>query len=548
VHENLRKRRYLVPFDTWRLPQFQCGVLVIGSGVAGLRAAIEAAKHTQVLVVAKGAPEDSNTAQAQGGIAAAVAPDDDPRNHVQDTLAAGQGLCDPDVVASVVREAPRYIEELVAWGVRFDRAGAAYALGREGGHSHPRIVQAHGDATGAELTRILLGTVKKNARIQLVDHAFVIDLLSGPEGAMGAVIFDDRWGPMVVWAQNTILASGGAGQLYRETTNPDVATADGIAMAYRAGAQLCDLEFIQFHPTTLYVAGASRVLISETLRGYGAVLRNTRGEAFMSRYHPAGDLAPRDAVSRAIVKEMRRTGTGHVYLDFRHLHSERVLDRFPTLRRLCTDFDIDIGRDLVPIRPSAHYTMGGVTVDACGATTVPHLFACGEVACTGLHGANRLGSNSLLEGLVFGARAGARAGRVAAGESRPPERRLRSDLEPPRRRHINATDVRNSLRSLMGRNVGIERCEDLLTEAERSIDSWCRYVMPEEFASPVGWELQNMLTVAKLITAFAAKRRESRGSHFRTDFPEKDDAHWRHHLVFVRDRGFDAVAPSTSDV
>ena len=530
--------RHLAAFDTWALPQVHCGVLVIGSGVAGLRAALEAAEHTRVVIVTKRAPDLSNTAEAQGGIAAAVSPDDSIGKHIEDTLAAGHGLCDEAVVASVVNEGPLRIEELARWGARFDRKGEAFVLGREGGHSAARIVQAQGDATGQEIVRVLLQAVRVHPDIQLVDRAFVVDLLTDEQRCVGAVVHDERWGMMTVWARATVLASGGAGQLYRETTNPEVATADGLAMAFRAGAELRDLEFIQFHPTTLYVAGAARALVSETLRGYGAVLRNAQGEAFMARYHPAGDLAPRDAVSRAIYEEMRRTQAPNVFLDFRHLDAARVLDRFPTLRRLCADFDLDIRRDLLPIRPSAHYCMGGVAVDPSGASSVAGLYACGEVACTGLHGANRLGSNSLLEGLVYGARAGAKAASEAADRADLRAPRLRNVVEHAHRRPIDIADVRNSLRSLMGRAVGIERDGPALRQAEESIDFWCRYVMPTEFASPAGWELQNMLTVAKLIAQAAFRREESRGAHYRTDFPETDDARWRVHLAVSREAGF----------
>jgi L-aspartate oxidase len=526
-------RRYLTQFDTWRVPHVYCGVLIIGSGVAGLRAAIAAAQHTKVLVVTKQEPDDSNTNKAQGGIAAVVSPDDSFEDHIADTLAAGHGLCDPQVVDFVVRQAPTRIGELAEWGAQFDRKGDHLAPGLEGGHSAPRIVQARGDATGLEVSQTLLKHVRANGDIQLVDHAYAVDLLTTEQGCVGAIIADKRWGMILVWAKRVILATGGAGQLYRETTNPDIATADGVAIAYRAGAELRDLEFVQFHPTTLYVAGAARALISETLRGYGAILRNRDGDAFMSRYHPDGDLAPRDAVSRAIVEEMRRTNASQVNLDLTHLQSEHVLERFPTLRSLCADFDIDISTDLIPIRPSAHYAMGGVTVDHDGRTTVPGLFAAGEVSNTGLHGANRLGSNSLLEGLVYGLHTGDLAGREAASLPDQTPVRLHSDFTPPRRAPINLTDMRNSLRSMMTRSVGIERVKGELVEGENSIDFWSTYVMEQEFASPDGWELQNMLTVAKLITVCADQREETRGAHYRTDFPTLDDVHWKSHITMT---------------
>ena len=524
-------RRYLTQFDTWRMPHVYCGVLIVGSGVAGLRAAIAAAQHTKVLIVTKREPDDSNTNKAQGGIAAVVSKTDSFEDHIADTLAAGHGLCDPDVVDFVVRQAPTRIGELADWGAQFDRHGDQFALGLEGGHSTSRIVQARGDATGFEVAQTLLKRMRANGDIQLVDHAYAVDLLTTDQGCVGAVIADKRWGMILVWAKRVILATGGSGQLYRETTNPEIATADGMAIAYRAGAELRDLEFVQFHPTTLYVAGAARTLISETLRGYGAILRNRDGEAFMSRYHPDGDLAPRDTVSRAIIEEMRRTNTGHVSLDLTHLQSAHVLERFPTLRSLCADFDIDIASDLISIRPSAHYGMGGITVDHDGRTTVSGLLAAGEVSNTGLHGANRLGSNSLLEGLVYGLHTGDLAGREAASLPDQSPVRLQSDFTPPRRAAINLTDMRNSLRSLMTRNVGIERIKNELVEGERSIDFWCSYVMEQEFTSPEGWELQNMLIMAKLITVSADHREETRGAQYRIDFPKLDDVRWKSHIT-----------------
>jgi L-aspartate oxidase len=542
----LGPKRYLTQFDTWRMPHVYCGVLVIGSGVGGLRAALAAARHAKVLLVSKQDAEDSNTNKAQGGVAAAVSKDDSFESHIADTLAVGQGLCDPAVVDSVVREAPGRIAELVEMGAQFDRSADGFTLGLEGGHSLPRIVHARGDSTGAEIEETLLRQVRANPDIQLVDHAYVVDLVTGEEGCLGGIVYDKRWGMILIWGRRVVLATGGAGQLYRETTNPDVATADGLAIAYRCGAELRDLEFIQFHPTTLYIAGAARALVSETLRGYGAVLRNRDGEAFMPRYHPDKDLAPRDAVCRAIVEEMRRTGATHVYLDLTHLESEHVLKRFPTLSGLCADFDMDISKDLIPVRPSAHYSMGGVTVDPMGATTVPRLFACGEVSCTGLHGANRLGSNSLLEGMVYGARAGERAGREAAREAgvgpvEPAPVRIRSDLAPARRAEINLLDMRNSLRSLMARNVGIERTRAELADAEKSIDFWCSYIMEQGFHNPEGWELQNMLAVAKLTTVGALHREETRGAHYRTDFPKPDDGRWRAHVTLSREEGLRVV-------
>jgi len=342
--------------------------------------------------------------------------------------------------------------------------------------------------------------------------------------------------PTIIWAANTILATGGAGRLYRETTNPEVATADGLAMAYRAGAVLRDLEFMQFHPTTLYIAGASRALITETLRGEGALLLDISGNRFMQEYHQDGELAPRDVVSRAILDKMLKTDSTHVYLDIRHFDKGHFSKRFPLISELCDSFDIDVSKELIPVRPSAHYMIGGVKTDAKGGTNLQHLYACGEVASTGLHGANRLGSNSLLEGLVFGKITGETARRQAKGGGRRPQhRRIKVDIPPSDRSRLDAEDVRNSLRALMWRNVGITRKSSRLAEAQEIIQFWQRYVMDKVFDSPYGWECQNMLTVAHLMAQAAQQRQESRGVHFRIDHPDSDDKNFLRHIELMRE-------------
>ena len=535
MKKHLEPRRFLLSFDSHELPHRFVDVLVLGSGVAGLSAALAAARHAEALLVSKAELRESNTEYAQGGVAVVTDPPDSLESHIADTLAVGQGLCVPEVVELVVREGVARVRELIAAGAVFDTEDGKLNVTREGGHSHPRILHAHGDATGAEIERSLLHQVRDCPRIHSLDHTYVVDLLTDGGECLGAILSNQTQGLTLVWAKQTILATGGLGQVYRETTNPEVATGDGIAMAYRAGAVLVDMEFVQFHPTTLYIAGASRSLISETVRGEGARLVNRHGERFMPRYHPAAELAPRDVVSRAIVAEMRATGATHVSLDLRHLDANRVRERFPTIARTCAEFGLDIADDLIPVRPSAHYMIGGVRIDTDARSSLAGLYACGECAGSGLHGANRLGSNSLLEGLVFGHRAGKNAGRAAANraeEAKP--RSIRSQLPPFPKAGLDLRDISNALKSLMWRNVGIERGELTLGEAEENIDFWCGYVIPHEFAFRGGWELQNMLTLAKLLTVAARQRCESRGVHYRNDFPDTDDAHWRTHITFQR--------------
>jgi L-aspartate oxidase len=529
-------RRYLVGFDTGSLPQIFTDCLIIGGGVAGLRAAMEVASNgpeRRVTLVSQSELLESNSYHAQGGIAAAIDADDSPENHAKDTFATGCGLSATDVVEMVVGEAPSQIGQLIEWGTPFDRDGERLALTREGGHSARRILHAAGDATGREITQAMAAQVRVNPRIFIRERTYALDLLTGDDGqALGALLWQEATGLTVCWSRYTVLASGGAGRLYRETTNPVTATGSGMAMAYRAGAELADLEFVQFHPTTLYIAGASRALISETVRGEGGRLVDRNGTVFMPEYHRDAELAPRDVVSRAIVRQMAKTESTNVFLDLRHLPKEHLYARFPLIRRICQDFDIDIARDLIPVRPAAHYVVGGVTVDIDGRTSLPRLYACGEVSCTGLHGANRLGSNSLLEAVVYGARTGQAIGKALAGETSPGQQtRLRFTVDRSERTLLDVADVRNSLRAVMWRNVGIERDERHLAETEEIIDFWQSYVLDKEFAGPEAWDLQNMLTLARLVAASARERTESRGTHFRTDHPERDDTRWQRHIT-----------------
>lgn len=528
------QRRYLTTFDSRRTPNLYADVLIIGSGVAGLRAAIEAAGFGHVLVVTKGRLDESNTAQAQGGVAVALPPKGDPQLHLRDTLEVGCGLCNEAIVRHVVYEGPARIQELIDWGARFDKDPAGQLdLTREGGHSTHRILHAAGDATGREVLDTLLRRARQDPQTRFFENCYTIDLVSEDDACLGAVTYHPTYGHQLLWAQQTILASGGAGQLYRETSNSPMATGDGLAMAYRAGATLSDLEFIQFHPTTLYVAGASRALISEAVRGEGARLVDRDGVAFMAEYHPDADLAPRDVVSRAILERIIATGATNVFLDVSPIGAARFGQRFPGIARLCEQFDVDLHKGRIPVRPSAHYMIGGVLVDLEGRTNIRGLLVCGEAAANGLHGANRLASNSLLEGLVFGASCGRLAGQaIRTGGENP--RRVANDVVPKPRTELDLADIRHSLRHLMARNVGITRSGQRLDETVDILEFWGRYVMDKVFDDPPGWQLQNMLSLARLMAVEAGRREESRGVHYRKDCPERNDADWQVHLTVQR--------------
>jgi L-aspartate oxidase len=520
--------RYLVSFDARDTFHRFADVLVIGAGIAGMRAALEVPPDLSVLVVTKDRVTESNSSYAQGGIAGVRSPGDTFENHVEDTLVAGDGLCDRAVVEMVVREAPGQIDKLIEFGTKFDEEGGQLALTREGGHSHRRIVHALGDSTGFEMMRATIAHARTRPNVRIWDDTFTIDLLTHEGRCRGAVVARNGMGKLLIWAKQVVLASGGCGMVYRETTNPPVATGDGMAAAYRAGAELRDMEFMQFHPTVLYVAGSARYLVSEAVRGEGAYLRDVNGERFMPAADPRAELAPRDVVARAIFRTMERTQHPNVYLDLSHLDPAMVLSRFPGINRVCKGFGLDITRDRVPVRPGAHYMLGGVTVDAEGRTTVPGLWAAGEVTSSGLHGANRLASNSLIEGLVYGTQCGrgaAEAARATPDEMRAmPTRSAIPDAEPDAR--LDVADLTASLRSLMVRKMGIVRDRARLLEAKDDLRFWCRYALSREFDGRAGWELQNMLTVARLMVAAALERDESRGTHFRSDFPARDDGRW----------------------
>ncbi len=524
-------RRYLIGFDTDELVSHSADVLVIGSGIAGLTAALAASGTHTVALVTKARIKETNTWYAQGGIAGAVGEADSVELHLADTLVVGQGLCDEQVVRAVVTEAAEALNDLVTMGVPFDRDadGGKVALAREGGHSLPRVLHS-GDSTGAAVQDTLSATVRSARGVQVFEERFLIDLLTAEERCVGALVYNPETRlPEVFWADAVILATGGCGQVYRVTTNPLIATGDGVAAAWRAGADIADLEFVQFHPTALDHASSPKFLITEALRGEGAYLLDCNEQRFMIGVHPLAELAPRDVVSREIEKVMARCGRPNVWLDARHLGAEYLRARFPMIWETCAEAGYDLGADLVPVAPAAHYMIGGVKVDIDGRSSLPGLYAAGEVTASGLHGANRLASNSLLEGLVF---------------SRRIVRALRADRAGPRPERVVSGPVdssatflgevaRETIQETMSRFVGMTRSEGSLAEAALILGGMAG-VVEAAFTRPVELELQNLVTVANLIAHAARVRTESRGTHSREDHPARDDEHWSGHLVWNR--------------
>jgi L-aspartate oxidase len=510
-------------------------VLVIGGGIAGLTAAVGAARRWHVGLITKGDLDETATFLAQGGIAAAMGEYDSPDLHLKDTLEAGVGLCDDDAVRVLVEEGPARVADLERLGAKFDRRDGKLILASEGAHSVPRVVRAGGDATGSVVASALAEAIASGSRVELHENEFVIDLLVDAGRCVGAISLDPEGELTVSLARAVVLACGGAGQVFAHTTNPLVATGDGQAMAYRAGALLRDMEFMQFHPTAFYAAENPTLLVTEALRGEGAYLRDDAGERFMVGSHPRAELAPRDVVVRHIKRVFDRDNVDHVWLDARHLDCAFLRERFPTVYKGLATRGYDLCTQLIPIAPASHYFIGGALTDTWGRTTMPGLYACGETASTGIHGANRLASNSLLEGLVFGDRTVRELNRYLA-VSDPAVRKVRLDLanEPREGNPLElVAEKRAAMAQLMSDLCGIVRSREGLARAAATLEDIQTSLAAPGLSVPE-LELFNLLTVAKHIVASAALREESRGVHLRSDFPERDDAHWRRHVLIER--------------
>ena len=507
---------------------------MVGSGIAGLTTALEARKAGRVLLVTKTFLDEGSTVWAQGGIAAALDPEDSPEQHLNDTLVAGVGICDEEAVRILVTEGPQRVRELVALGANFERTAAGQiALTREGGHGRDRIAHAGGDATGKEISRALieaLHAVQEDPAIEVVQHALVIDVLTDRDGRACGVSLHvigegQRDGVGAALGRAVVLATGGLGQVYASTTNPPVATGDGIAAALRAGAAVADLEFVQFHPTVLWLgrsAHGQQPLISEAVRGEGAVLRDVEGRRFMVGRHPLAELAPRDVVAKGVITAMTETAAEHVWLDARHLGATFLEQRFPTIVVRCREHGFDPATQLVPVAPAQHYASGGVKTDLHGRTSLPSLYACGEVSCTGVHGANRLASNSLLEGLVFGHRIAADLADGLPPQSDPEDRPGETGLLHP--------DARVFVQGAMTAGAGVVRTESSLTIAADCLDQLARE-RQSDMATTESWETSNLHGVAATLVRHATLRAETRGGHWREDYPYRDDLRWRGHLV-----------------
>jgi len=516
------------------MPVEHYDAVIIGSGIAGVYTALQMDSKVKIAVVTKETLDISNSVLAQGGIAVSLDKEDSPEYHFQDTIYAGAGLCDDETVWVLVNEAAGNINTLCRYGVNFDRSeDHQLALSREAAHSKNRIIHT-GDATGKEVCDTLIRAVLKLDNVKIHEQTFAIDILTEENRCRGLLVYDELAGEYKLFSSDVVIcASGGYGQLYNYTTNPPVATGDGAALAYRAGCRLMDLEFVQFHPTVLYHPENRSFLISEAVRGEGALLVNSRGERFMPNYHPMAELAPRDVVSRAIFEEIQKTETTHVFLDISHKDPEYVRNRFPTIYRTCMKYGIDITKEKIPVAPAEHYCMGGIKTDAWGRTGVEGFYACGEAACNGIHGANRLASNSLLEGLVFGKRIALEVSRKLCESGGKREVKPISIKNPKvfSESLADAVSLKVKLRRLMTRNVGIIRNEEKLQDALNQVFEMKKQINEKIYTSVEQWEFVNMLSLSELVIRSALLRKESRGAHYRTDFPHTDDVNWKKNTI-----------------
>ena len=531
--ENIKHDRYLINFDTNSIPCEFFDVVIIGSGIAGVYTALSTPRNAKVLIITKEAIEINNSVLAQGGIAVSLDQNDSPNLHFKDTLFAGAGLCDETAVNALVNEAAENIATLCLYGVNFDRDEyKRLSLTREAAHSMNRIIHT-GDATGKEVCDTLVSAVSGLSNVTIREQTFAIDILTEDEECKGVLTSNEDGTELKAYfAPVVVCASGGYGRLYSKTTNPEVANGDGASLAYRAGAELMDLEFVQFHPTVLFHPDNQNFLISEAVRGEGALLRNNKGELFMEKYHDMKELAPRDVVSRAIFQEMQKTGSDHVFLDITHKEKQFLEHRFPMIYKTCLSYGVDMSKDFIPVAPCQHYSMGGIKTDEWGRTKVRGFYAVGEAACNGIHGANRLASNSLLEGLVFGRRIGLQVkenlNQIKMREGFKPNISNEKEWKDT---DIDVPSMINKLQNIMNLNVGIIRSKESLSTAINEIDEMKKDVEGVKVVHTQFMELKNMLTLSSMVVKAGLLREESRGAHFRSDFPESDD-NWLKNIVF----------------
>ncbi len=541
-------RRYIIHPSKAKKVHTPCQAVVVGSGIAGLSIAIRLSAHTKVKIFTKSSLSESNTWYAQGGIAAAIKNPDGWENHFNDTMKAGQGLCDTSAVSILVKNAPQMIEDLIENGISFDIVNGEISLTTEGGHSYPRVLHSGGDATGEEIEKKLISYAKRLKNIEIFAQYFASDIITGQDGCAALVVLDSKGDVEIFPAENIILSTGGVGQLYSLTTNPSISTGDGIAMAYRAGAAIKDIEFIQFHPTVFETKDKKLFLLSEALRGEGAFLRDGSGKRFMLGKHPLAELAPRDIVVREMVKVMQQTRTDFVYIDATHLPEKMLKIRFPNIFSKLKENGLDLAKDLVKVSPAAHYLNGGIKTNLNGQTDIKGLYACGETAATGAHGANRLASNSLIEGLVYswqiyhdisrniseGADLSGLSGKVSHILSKEKDPALSNAAKAYPDQKLQ--QMIGKLRKIMSRKVGILRDEKGLSAAKIFMDEHLKDpALYECFRKKDPLEFLNMLTTASLITKAAILRKESRGTHLRSDYPDKDDRDWKKHIILKKD-------------